>query len=68
MWTSGLVRIEGDRSQEGGKYVVADQDIAMDTVILVEQPLVMGPKQCSNIVCIQCCSVLSELQLCSRYK
>ena len=27
MWTEGLVKIVGDRSESGGKYVVANVDI-----------------------------------------
>ena len=66
MWTEDLVQIQGDRSDAGGKYVVARLDIPEDTVVLTEAPLVLGPKQCSSIVCVQCCSVMTQLQLCPR--
>ena len=84
MWDEGLVNIEGDRAQVSGKYVVAKVDIPqgktyvtgyvepsnvlLGTEILRERPAVLGPKQSQNIVCVQCCRVLTNFEICQRSK
>jgi len=66
MWTEDLVNIEGERAEISGKYVVAKVDISRGTEILRERPAVLGPKQSQNIVCVQCCRVLTTLEICPK--
>lgn len=66
MWAEGLVREEGDRAREGGRFVVAAADIPAGTLLLTELPAVAGPKAGSCLVCVQCCRVLPALHQCAR--
>ena len=51
MWTEGLVKIVGDRSESGGKYVVANVDIPPGDSSLIYCAIVLN-KQLKNIPAI----------------
>lgn len=42
------------------------QNILLGTEILRERPAVLGPKQSQNIVCVQCCRVLTTFEICQK--
>jgi len=64
MWAEGLVKVEGCRGSGAGRYVLAAKDIPAGQVVLTETPVVFGPKQSSELVCVQCCGVLPEMKGC----
>ncbi|XP_063610042.1 uncharacterized protein LOC134783959, partial [Penaeus indicus] len=42
------------KKKDVGRFLVASRDLAVDDVILCEAPLVMGPKQMTEPVCLGC--------------
>jgi len=67
MFVSDICKVEGSTDGDCGRYVVAQDNLETNTEVLNEKPVVLGPKQNSTPVCIECCSTaLGQQYACSR--
>ncbi|XP_037800021.1 SET domain-containing protein SmydA-8-like [Penaeus monodon] len=54
------------KRKDVGRFLVASRDLTVDDVILCEAPLVMGPKQMTEPVCLGCYKHITSKYRCPR--
>ncbi|XP_064097941.1 SET domain-containing protein SmydA-8-like [Macrobrachium nipponense] len=54
------------KNQKCGRHLVASRDLEVDDLIITEAPLVLGPKQDTEPVCLGCYKRISGNYRCSR--